>query len=92
MDLENLKAHFWDGTYVDKSENGKNTLKQCYFNEEGIKIAIKRALGDFTDRTEKLTTESGGKSLGVEENSNCYVIRVTHRQRDPLLRNSLIIF
>lgn len=67
MDLENLKAHFWDGTYVDKSENGKNTLKQCYFNEEGIKIAIKRALGDFTDRTEKLTTESGGKSLGVEE-------------------------
>lgn len=67
MDLENLKAKFWDGTYVDESENGKKILKQFYFNEEGIKIAIKRALGDFTDRTEKLATESGGKSLGVEE-------------------------
>ena len=23
MDLENLKAKFWDGTYVDESENGQ---------------------------------------------------------------------
>lgn len=67
IDLENLKANFWDGTYIDEGKNGKKTLKQFHFNEEGIKIAIKRALGDFTDRTEKLTTESGDKSLGVEE-------------------------
>jgi len=66
IDLEKLKVKFWDGTYIDEGENGERTSKQFYFNEEGILIAIKRALGDFTDRTEKLTAESGNQSLGVE--------------------------
>lgn len=64
MNLESLKIKFWDGKYA---ENEKKSSKQFYFDEEGIKVAIKRALGDFTDRTEKLTPESGVKSLGVEE-------------------------
>ena len=64
IDLENLKTKFWDGKYVVANENRK---EQFSFNENGILIAIKRALGDFTDRTEKLTSESEVKSLGVED-------------------------
>ena len=58
VDLEKLKSKFWDGKYQEKD--------YC-FDEEGIKIAVKRALGDFTDRTEKLKPDSGYKSFGVEE-------------------------
>ncbi len=58
--LQKLKSDFWDGKYGGCEE------AYC-FNEEGIKIAIKRALGDFTDRTEKLSPQSGYKSFGVEE-------------------------
>lgn len=71
VDLEKLKSEFWDGKYkVDyENEKGKSKKKptQFYFDEEGIKIAIKRAIGDFTDRTEKLNPDSGYKSFGVEE-------------------------
>lgn len=56
--LEKLKSEFWDGKYQEKD--------YC-FDEEGIKIAVKRALRDFTDRTEKLNPDSGYKSFGVEE-------------------------
>lgn len=58
VDLEKLKSKFWDGKYQEKD--------YC-FDEEGIEIAVKRALGDFTDRTEKLKPDSGYKSFGVEE-------------------------
>ena len=60
VNLQKLKLDFWDGKYGDCEE------PYC-FNEEGIKIAIKRALGDFTDRTEKLKPDSEYKSFGVEE-------------------------
>ena len=56
--LEKLKSEFWDGKYQEKD--------YC-FDEEGIEIAVKRALRDFTDRTEKLKPDSGYKSFGVEE-------------------------
>ena len=69
--LEKLKSKFWDGKYKidckDEKDKSKEETKQFYFDEEGIKIAIKRALGDFTDRTEKLKPDSGYKSFGVEE-------------------------
>ena len=65
--LQNLKAEFWDGKYKVESEDGKIDFKPFFFNEEGIPIAIKRALGDFTDRTERLNPKSGYKSFGVEE-------------------------
>lgn len=68
IDIESLKVQFWDGKYKVRREDCEKTLeKQFYFNEEGIQIAIKRALGDFTDRTEKLNPESGYKSFGIEE-------------------------
>lgn len=55
--LEQLKKEFWDGLYVIeyKDEKGKPKKKpeQFYFDKEGIQIAIKRALRDFTDRTER---------------------------------------
>lgn len=56
--LEKLKSEFWNGKYQEKD--------YC-FDEEGIEIAVKRALRDFTDRTEKLKPDSGYKSFGVEE-------------------------
>ena len=56
--LEKLKSEFWNGKYQEKD--------YC-FDEEGIEIAVKRALSDFTDRTEKLKPGSGYKSFGVEE-------------------------
>lgn len=58
VNLEKLKSEFWDGKYQGKD--------YC-FDEEGIEIAVKRALRDFTDRTEKLKPDSGYKSFGVEE-------------------------
>lgn len=58
VDLEKLKLDFWDGKYQEE--------EYC-FDEKGIEIAIKRALRDFTDRTEKLKPDSGYKSFGVEE-------------------------
>lgn len=58
VDLEKLKSEFRDGKYQEKD--------YC-FDEEGIEIAVKRALLDFTDRTEKLKPDSGYKSFGVEE-------------------------
>lgn len=71
VDLEKLKSGFWGGEYKVDYENEKGKSKkiatQFYFDEEGIKIAIKRALGDFTDRTEKLKPNSGYKRFGVEE-------------------------
>lgn len=71
VNLEKLKSGFWDGKYkVDyENEKGKSEKKstQFYFDKDGIGIAIKRALGDFTGRTEKLKPDSGYKSFGVEE-------------------------
>lgn len=43
--LEDLKMEFWDGKYKEES--------YC-FNDKGVEAAIKCALADFTDRTEKL--------------------------------------
>ena len=76
MNLESLKTKFWDGKYA---ENEKNSSKQFYFDEEGIKVAIKRALGDFTDRTEKLNPESGYKYFGIEEKFKALCGQVSHR-------------
>ena len=71
VDLEKLKSEFWDGQYkVDyENEKGKSEKKptQFYFDEEGIKIAIKRALGDFTDRTERLKPEYKNQYFGAEQ-------------------------
>ncbi len=71
VNLQKLKLDFWDGKYKVEHKDSEGKIqkaeKQFYFDEEGIKIAIKRALGDFTDRTEKLKPESGYKSFGVEE-------------------------
>lgn len=71
VDLKKLKSKFWDGQYeVDyENEKGKPEKKptQFYFDEEGIKIAIKRALGDFTGRTERLKPEYKDQSFGVEQ-------------------------
>ena len=71
VDLEKLKSEFWNGQYKVDYENEKGKLKkkptQFYFDEEGIKIAIKRALGDFTDRTERLKLEYKDQSFGVEQ-------------------------
>lgn len=69
--LEKLKSEFWDGKYKidckDEKDKSKKETKQFYFDKDGIGIAIKRALRDFTDRTEKLKPNSGYKSFGVEE-------------------------
>lgn len=74
VDLEKLKSGFWDGKYkVDyENEKGKSEKKstQFYFDKDGIGIAIKRALGDFTDRTERLKTEYKGQPFGVDEKYN----------------------
>lgn len=71
VDLEKLKSKFWDGKYKVDYENEKSKSEekstQFYFDKDGIGIAIKRALGDFTGRTEKLNPDSGYKSFGVEE-------------------------
>lgn len=71
VDLEKLKSEFWDGKYKidckDEKDKSKKETKQFYFDKDGIGIAIKRALRDFTDRTEKLKPNSGYKSFGVEE-------------------------
>lgn len=58
VDLEKLKSEFWNGKYQEKD--------YC-FDEKGIEIAVKRALRDFTDRTEKLKPDSEYKPFGVEE-------------------------
>ena len=62
MDFDILKLNFWDGKYeVDDNKSEEEIF------EDGIQIAIKRALRDFTDRTEKLKSDSENKSFGVEE-------------------------
>ena len=72
--LEQLKKEFWDGLYVIeyKDEKGKPKKKpeQFYFDKEGIQIAIKRALRDFTDRTERLKPEYKGQSFSVDRKFN----------------------
>lgn len=72
--LEQLKKKFWDGLYVIeyKDEKGKPKKKpeQFYFDKEGIQIAIKRALRDFTDRTERLNPEYKGQSFSVDRKFN----------------------
>ena len=72
--LEKLKSEFWDGKYKidckDEKDKSKKETKQFYFDKDGIGIAIKRALGDFTDRTERLKTEYKGQPFGVDEKYN----------------------
>lgn len=72
--LEQLKKEFWGGLYVIeyKDEKGKPKKKpeQFYFDKEGIQIAIKRALRDFTDRTERLKPEYKGQSFSVDRKFN----------------------
>lgn len=74
VDLEKLKSEFWDGKYKidckDEKDKSKKETKQFYFDKDGIGIAIKRALGDFTDRTERLKTEYKGQPFGVDEKYN----------------------
>ena len=74
VDLEKLKSEFWDGKYKidckDEKDKSKKETKQFYFDKDGIGIAIKRALGDFTDRTERLKTEYKGQRFGVDEKYN----------------------
>lgn len=55
MDRHQIALSFWDGMYKDG--------KQYNFDEEGIKVAIKRAIADFTFRTE---TKSVVEQMGVE--------------------------
>lgn len=84
--LEKLKSEFWDGKYQEKD--------YC-FDEEGIEIAVKRALRDFTDRTEKLKPDSGYKSFGVEEKFKVLCgtdgKNTTFRKAGRLFKNLLII-
>ena len=72
--LEKLKSEFWDGKYKidckDEKDKSKKETKQFYFDKDGIGIAIKRALRDFTDRTERLKTEYKGQPFGVDEKYN----------------------
>ena len=72
--LEKLKSKFWDGKYKidckDEKDKSKKETKQFYFDKDGIGIAIKRALRDFTDRTERLKTEYKGQPFGVDEKYN----------------------
>ena len=74
VDLEKLKSEFWNGKYKidckDEKDKSKKETKQFYFDKDGIGIAIKRALGDFTDRTERLKTEYKGQPFGVDEKYN----------------------
>ena len=74
VDLEKLKSEFWDGKYKidckDEKDKSKRETKQFYFDKDGIGIAIKRALRDFTDRTERLKTEYKGQPFGVDEKYN----------------------
>ena len=74
VDLEKLKSEFWDGKYKidckDEKDKSKKETKQFYFDKDGIGIAIKRALRDFTDRTERLKTEYKGQPFGVDEKYN----------------------
>lgn len=74
VDLEKLKSEFWDGKYKtdckDEKDKSKKETKQFYFDKDGIGIAIKRALRDFTDRTERLKTEYKGPPFGVDEKYN----------------------
>jgi len=72
VDLEKLKSEFWDGKFdcKDEKDKSKKETKQFYFDKDGIGIAIKRALGDFTDRTERLKTEYKGQPFGVDEKYN----------------------
>lgn len=74
VDLEKLKSEFWDGKYEidckDEKDKSKKETKQFYFDKDGICIAIKRALRDFTDRTERLKTEYKGQPFGVDEKYN----------------------
>ncbi len=72
VDLEKLKSEFWDGKFdcKDEKDKSKKETKQFYFDKDGIGIAIKRALRDFTDRTERLKTEYKGQPFGVDEKYN----------------------
>lgn len=72
VDLEKLKSEFWVGKYdcKDEKDKSKKETKQFYFDKDGIGIAIKRALRDFTDRTEQLKTEYKGQPFGVDEKYN----------------------
>ena len=72
VDLEKLKSEFWDGKFdcKDEKDKSKKETKQFYFDKDGIGIAIKRALRDFTDRTERLKTEDNGQPFGVDEKYN----------------------
>ena len=65
VDLEKPKSEFWDGQYEDKNDTLKG--KPAQFDKEGIKIAIKRALGDFTDWMERLKPEYKDQSFSVEQ-------------------------
>lgn len=68
--LEQLKKEFWGGLYKDEKGKPKKKPEQFYFDKEGIQIAIKRALRDFTDRTERLKPEYKGQSFSVDRKFN----------------------